>query len=140
MPTDNDEVDRKFDALVLSARRYQNVFPVHKYPKTHVIHAPLDDSKPSREQIIKALQAAIEVYEHNKAGHKVLITCEKGVNRSSLIAALAMVISGKDPDKAITMIRKNRHPVSGAQPLFNEHFVRVIKAVNKALKTDNPTG
>lgn len=139
VPTDPDEVDKQFDALVLAAKEFQTVFPAHKYPKTHVIYAPLEDGNPSRGEIIDALRAALDVYEHNKAGRKVLVTCAKGVNRSSLIAAMAMVISGKKPNEAIGMIRKHRHPISGAQPLFNDHFVRLIKELDDLLTLDNPT-
>lgn len=138
VPTDPDEVDKKFDALVLSAREFQDVFPVHKYPKTLVIHAPMDDGKPTREEIINALRAALKVYEQNKAGKKVLVTCAKGVNRSALIAALAMVISGMKSDRAVSKIRENRHPVSGAEPLFNTHFVKVLKEIESALTAGTP--
>lgn len=138
VPTDPEEVSNRFDALVLAAREFQQVFPVHKYPKVHVIHAPMFDDKPSREEIVEALKAALAVYEHNKAGRKVLVTCAQGVNRSSLIAALAMVISGKSADKAIGMIRKNRHPTTGSKPLFNEHFVKLIQEVDDVLSS--PSG
>ena len=133
VPTDPDAVAKKFDALVLAAEEFQDVFPVHKYPGTKLILAPLDDAKPTHEEKITALKAALEVYDLNKKGKKVLVTCAKGVNRSALIAALALVLAGSTAQQAISTIRKARKPVSGALPLFNQHFVKLIKEVDQAI-------
>jgi hypothetical protein len=134
-PADPKEVDKKFDALVLAAEEFQDIFPAHKYPGTHLILAPMKDAKPTSEEKVLALQAGLRVYELNKAGKRVLVTCAKGVNRSALVAALAMVIGGLKMEKAIGMIRKHRKPVSKAVPLFNEHFVSFIRALSDALSS-----
>lgn len=133
VPTDPSLVDKHFDGLVLAAREFQDVFPVHKYPGTKLILAPLDDDKPTGEEKVTALKAALDVYDMNKQGKKVLVTCAKGVNRSALIAALAMVLAGDSGNDAIAKIRAARKPVSGATPLFNQHFCQMIKDVDRAI-------
>ena len=133
VPTDPAAVAKKFDALVLAAEEFQDVFPVHKFPGTKLILAPLDDAKPTHNEKVTALRAALEVYDLNKKGKRVLVTCAKGVNRSALIAALALVLGGSTAQQAISKIRKTRKPASGALPLFNLHFVKLIKEVDQAI-------
>lgn len=133
VPTNNNLVDKHFDGLVLAAKEFQDVFPVHQYPDTKLILAPLRDDKPNDEEKAIALRAALAVYDLNKQGKRVLVTCAKGVNRSALIAALAMVLAGTKGEEAITKIRSTRKPVSGATPLFNPHFCRLIKEVDATL-------
>jgi protein-tyrosine phosphatase len=135
VPTDPAEVDENFDALVLSAKEFQDVFPVHQYPGTYVIHAPMVDGNPSTEEIARALDAGIKVFELNSKGKKVLVTCAAGVNRSALIAALAMVVGGVPADGAVNKIRKNRKALSGSMPLFNPFFVNVLKTIEAAIRT-----
>jgi protein-tyrosine phosphatase len=60
--------------------------------------------------------------ESIRAGLKVLCRCQAGLNRSSLVAALAMVRLGHGPGEAIEQIRVRRSP----NALFNHHFVRYI--------------
>ena len=137
LPTDHAAVDKNFDVLVLAAKQFQDVFPVHKFPNTKVIHAPMEDAKPSQAEKAIALKAGLEVLEHNRNGKKVLVTCAAGVNRSALIAGLAMVIGGVEAEKAIKRIRTRRHPASGATPLFNKHFVKVLKDVDEEISTSD---
>jgi protein-tyrosine phosphatase len=135
VPANPAEVDKRFDAIVLAAREFQDVFPEHKFPNTVVFHVPLQDGKPNNHEKAMALRAAIQVFELNKDGRKVLVTCAKGVNRSALIAALAMLIGGVPRAKAINMIRKYRKPLSGATPLFNLHFLKFLQTLENAFST-----
>jgi protein-tyrosine phosphatase len=135
LPTDPEAVDKNFDVLVLAAKEFQDIFPVHKFPGTRVIHAPMEDAKPSKEEQAIALKAGLEVLEHNRRGRKVLVTCIAGVNRSALIAGLAMVIGGIEADKAIERIRARRHPASGSTPLFNKHFVKMLQDVDAEISS-----
>jgi hypothetical protein len=135
VPVDHEEVDGNFDALVLAAREFQDVFPAHKFPGTVVIYAPIPDGKLTNAEKAIALRAAIQVYELNKDGRKVLVTCAQGVNRSALIAALAMLIGGWSARKAISNIRKYRKPVTGSVPLFNPYFIDFLNALESAFST-----
>lgn len=135
VPTDPAEVDKKFDALVLCAKEYQDVFPQHLYPNTDLILAPLDDAKPSDDEKYYALKAALAVRKHLDRGDDVLVTCAAGVNRSALVAAMAMMLGKYAPKEAVDAIRKKRKPLSKATPLFNTHFVKLINEVWKEIST-----
>lgn len=57
-----------------------------------------------------------------KKGKRVLCRCQAGLNRSSLIAALVLVMDGMEPQDAIDKIRR----VRSHRALFNTTFVRLI--------------
>ena len=57
-----------------------------------------------------------------KQGKRVLVRCQAGLNRSSLIAALVLVRDGMTPHDAIMKIRRTR----SEQALFNTAFTRFI--------------
>ena len=62
------------------------------------------------------------------AGQRVLVRCQAGLNRSSLVAALAMVHLGVEPQDAIDRIRAGRH----VNCLFNRSFVEHVRAASRA--------
>jgi hypothetical protein len=49
-------------------------------------------------------------YAEWKDGKRVLIRCQAGMNRSSLVTALVLMRSGLSPEAAIALIRKQRSP------------------------------
>jgi hypothetical protein len=55
-------------------------------------------------------------------GKNVLVRCQAGLNRSSLVAALIMVRDGVEPDEAVQKIRSQR----SGQCLFNKPFYKFI--------------
>lgn len=59
-----------------------------------------------------------------KKGKRVLIRCQAGLNRSSLIAGLVLVRAGMTPHDAIMKIRRTR----SEQALFNTAFTRFMIA------------
>ena len=59
-----------------------------------------------------------------EAGRKVLVRCQAGLNRSSLVAALAMIRMGYQPQQAIDLIREKREPFC----FFNQNFVGIVLA------------
>lgn len=112
-------------AIVLCAKEWQP--PSFAYPNVAVIHAPLDDD-PTRpippDQITLAISTARTVARYLASHRRVLATCHMGLNRSSLIAALAMRVAyDTKPDVAIGAIRAAR----GTQALRNPNFVRLIR-------------
>jgi hypothetical protein len=57
-----------------------------------------------------------------KDGNRVLIRCQAGLNRSSLVMALVLIIDGHTPTEAINLIRQKRNP----ECLFNKEFEQFL--------------
>ena len=55
-------------------------------------------------------------------GRRVLVRCQAGLNRSSLVAARALVLSGWAPADAVAAIRAARSP----NCLFNREFLQYV--------------
>jgi protein-tyrosine phosphatase len=115
------------DAIVLAAMEYQP--PAEVFPGAEVLHAPLDDDprRPMREdEIVTAAKMAARVARRLRAGRRVLVTCAMGLNRSALIAALAMHdVFGMGADEIVTRLRRAR----GAWALSNPNFERLVRIV-----------
>ena len=115
------------DAIVLAAMEYQP--PAHLFPETEVIHAPLDDA-PGRamtpDEIAIATKAAKRVARLLRSGRRVLSTCQMGLNRSSLVAALAMHdVFDMSADEIISRVRRAR----GVWALSNPNFEKLLRVV-----------
>ena len=115
------------DVIVLAAVEYQP--PAHLFPGTEVIHAPLDDA-PGRhvreDEITIATKAADRVARILRAGRSVLVTCALGLNRSSLVAALAMHdVYGMSAAEIVTRLRRAR----GRWALSNQNFEKLLRVV-----------
>lgn len=115
------------DVIVLAAKEYQP--PADLFPGAEVIYAPLDDD-PSRlmfpDEIAIATETGSRVARRLRAGHRVLVTCAMGLNRSALVAALAMhEIYGMEPDEIIARLRRAR----GSWALSNPNFDRLLRVV-----------
>ena len=67
-------------------------------------------------------QIAAYAAERWKAGCRVLIRCQAGVNRSGVVAALVLLAGGWEPRQAIQHLRARRSP----HVLSNEHFREVV--------------
>jgi protein-tyrosine phosphatase len=120
------------DAIVLAAMEYQP--PAHLFPGTEVIHAPLDDA-PGRhmreDEIATATKAADRVARLLRSGRRVLSTCQMGLNRSSLVAALAMHdVYGMSADEIVKRLRRARGMWALSNPNF-EKLLRVVVDVKK---------
>lgn len=94
-----------------------------------VIHLLLDDDARTNWLKIRGwyqdvLRVANEVARVIQDGYDVLVTCHLGLNRSSLIVALALRKLGYSADAAIRYIRARRGPWA----LSNKRFVEVINA------------
>ena len=115
------------DAIVLAAMEYQP--PADSFPGAEVLHAPLDDDpqRPLREdEIVVATKAAGRVARRLRAGKRVLVTGAMGLNRSALIAALAMHdVFGMSADEIVGRLRGAR----GAWALSNPNFERLVRVV-----------
>ena len=116
-----------YDVIVLAAEEYQP--HATRFPGAHVIHVPLDDA-PWRQmrpdEIADAVRIGEVVARHLRAGRRVLVTCAMGLNRSSLVAAIAMHdVHGMGADEIIARIRRAR----GEWALSNPNFEKLLRAV-----------
>ena len=68
-------------------------------------------------------QVADWAYAEFKAGKKLLIRCQAGFNRSSLVTSLVLMRDGRSADEVIALIRKKRSEYC----LGNEQFVKYIQ-------------
>jgi hypothetical protein len=81
------------------------------------VYLPIDDGKlPDLGRLHAVADLAASLL---RQGHRVLSHCGMGLNRSALVAGLALVRLGMPPEDALTLIRARR---PGA--LYNDDFTR----------------
>lgn len=114
--------------VVLCSPDYQ--LPAKDFPNVNVIHCPFEDNN----NIINAhtlnlvFVTAKLVAEAHKASGKILVTCYAGLNRSALLAALALKILRYSSFFAIESLRENR----SKRCLENKVFERLVTGANKS--------
>lgn len=52
----------------------------------------------------------------------VLVHCQAGLNRSSLVAATALILDGMSVDEAVALVREKRSPACLCNPSFEKHL------------------
>lgn len=113
------------DVIVLTAMEYQP--RADAFPDVEVLHVPLDDDprRPMhKEEIVAALRGGRRVARRLRDGRRVLVTCAMGLNRSSLVAALAMSeVYGMSADAIIERVRAARGPWA----LSNAYFEKLLR-------------
>lgn len=67
----------------------------------------------------RILKAARWAHERWRAGERVLVRCQAGINRAGLVTALVLMLDGRSPREAIEVIRRRRSPLA----LCNDAFV-----------------
>lgn len=112
-----------FDTLVLCAEEIQ---PDRLAFEGLVIRCPLPDAELSNAELTRALLASRAVADALARGDRVLVTCHMGLNRSALVAALALArltrMSARD---LILHIRLRRHPGALSNPYF-QHILQQL--------------
>jgi protein-tyrosine phosphatase len=118
-PFDRDLPD--FDLLVLCAQELQ---PREIAFHGRVNRCPLPDGALDHQQLTHAVLTAKDVGDALLANRRVLVTCAMGLNRSALVAALAMARATRmTAAEIIGRIRQRRH----ATALYNTHFQDIIR-------------
>jgi protein-tyrosine phosphatase len=116
---------RWIHVLVLCAQEYQP--PREAYPGVAVVRVPLDDDpsrKMTKREISRAVSGGRTVARYLGSGHRVLVTCAQGWNRSGLVAGIAMLERwNMDPDEVVGRVRAAR----GDYALSNPRFVELIE-------------
>ena len=115
------------DVIVLMAMEYQP--PAELFPGAEVLHAPLDDD-PRRsmreDEIAAAVKMGDRVARRLRAGRRVLCSCAMGLNRSALVAAIAMHdVYGMGADEIVERLRRAR----GEWALSNPNFEKLVRVV-----------
>lgn len=90
------------------------------------------DSSISEQDIPEIHDIAEWAHREWKAGKKVIIRCQAGLNRSGLIMALVLISEGYDPKDAIDLIRARRSP----HALCNADFVRYLESLTISKAND----
>ncbi len=96
------------------------------FPNVMVLEVPLDDAKPSSDEIKRALVAATTISSRIRHGERVLNTCAQGRNRSGLVSGFTLMQLGMSASEAITRVKRARR-----NALTNHYFVRVLQAYDK---------
>ena len=86
-------------------------------------HHRMPDAELEPHDVDEVVRLAGVVADRLDEGKQVLVRCQAGLNRSSLVAALALVQRGWEPQAAIDAIRAARSP----NCLFNRSFVAQIR-------------
>lgn len=113
----------QFDAVVLCAAEYQPKPQAHAYAGT-VIYCPVPDDALDKDEIRRVLHASSQVKVLLEQKRRVLVTCRAGINRSALVASLAIArMTRMTHPQILTHMRQKRHP----DCLFNTHFQRYLE-------------
>lgn len=111
-----------FDLLILAAQEYQPDLPFHG----RIIRCPIPNAPLSVHQISMAIVTAKEVTEAMARGRRTLVTCVTGLNRSALVAGLALGrLTRMSVDQIVDHMRRRR----GAMALSNAYFVALLRSV-----------
>lgn len=129
-PKGNIVFDSGFSYLVLCAEEYQ--LPAQDYNNVTVVHAPFEDIDAvlSTKTMNLVFLAARTVAEIQKSGAKILVTCAAGINRSALVAAIAIRMLGNSGEFAVECLRSKRN----INCLSNVSFLRIVLSESTSVK------
>ena len=102
-----------------------SLYPWERYelgPDTERVEVTMYDSAADLgdDEQLYELAALVNTY---RAAGRTLVHCQAGLNRSSLVAGLALVEDGMTPDEAIDLLRERRSPTV----LCNHAFERWLR-------------
>lgn len=109
------------DGLLLPGfiSRLVSLYPWEAYDVRHRLASSLAvymlDSEDQNLGHVNALAAWVNAC---RADGPVLVQCQAGLNRSSLVTARALMLGGMTADAAITLIREKRSPACLCNPAF----------------------
>jgi len=86
-----------------------SLYPWERYilgPKTHRDEIEMYDHGTMPD--IKQLHEIARKVNEYRARGKTLVHCQAGLNRSGLVAGLALILGGMEPKEAIALLRKQR--------------------------------
>lgn len=111
----------KIDMLVLCAREIQ---PTEIVFHGQVVRCPIPDGELTGFELQRAVATSANVADALIKRKRVLVTCAMGINRSALVASLALGrITRLTADQLIDLMRRRRRP----ECLYNEHFQGILQ-------------
>jgi protein-tyrosine phosphatase len=117
-PVDRDMA--QIDLLVLCAEEFQ---PASLAFHGRLIHCPLPDAALSSSEVNMAIVAGVTVAQALANGRRVLVTCALGLNRSALVAGIALSqLTTMSAGQIVELIRERR----GREALSNMDFVYLL--------------
>lgn len=99
-----------------------SLYPWERYKLSRLLQSSLsvqlyDDLEgPNREQMV-ALATWVNICR--KQG-PTLVHCQAGLNRSGLVAGLALILGGMIPSYAVALLRESRSPAVLCNPVFEK--------------------
>lgn len=121
----------RFDVLAFCAMEIQPALPPEQRHGLSVFHVPLNDSHEAPMTDAEwqlAERSGREIARLTAGGHRSLVTCAMGWNRSGIVNAIAMHYRfGMSGPAAVAQIRAARGP----QALSNPSFVRRLDRLRR---------
>lgn len=100
-----------------------SLYPWETYTVQHDLQSTLSvtmyDSNDQGYEQVDAIAAWVNIC---RADGPTLVHCQAGLNRSSLVAARAMMLEGLTADQAITLLRAKRSPACLCNPSFESYL------------------
>jgi protein-tyrosine phosphatase len=101
-----------------------SLYPWERYDIHNDLHSSLSVVMyDSEDQAFNQVDAIASWVNACREDGVTLVHCQAGLNRSSLVAARALMLAGKTADEAITQVRERRSPVC----LINPSFARWLR-------------
>lgn len=117
-PFDRDLPD--IDVMVLCAGEHQ---PASVAFHGRLVRCPIPDDTLTDQQLRLVIAAGKVVARSLVDGQRVLVTCSAGMNRSVLVASLALyLVTRRSAEEIIGIMRAKRHP----NALYNRHFQAIL--------------
>jgi protein-tyrosine phosphatase len=105
-------------------------------PENHLyVHFPIDDADTVDP---KARQVARLIADLVQGGHRVLVHCVQGLNRSGIMVARALMLLGYSSAEAIDLVRLRRGLDEGFGALGNERFVEWLLLEEAGMEGSQP--
>ena len=95
-------------------------FDEYVQPGTLYLHWGISDGPAPETMTARLVALFVQLLAAN--GHRVLVHCGAGINRSNLIIARALMGWGLGADEAIAWVRRTRGTEALSNPHFGEHI------------------
>lgn len=113
------------DGLILPKfiKHVVSLYPWERYKVQHELDSFLEIRMyDSLTQQFDQIYELAEWVNYRREDGPVLVHCQAGLNRSSLVAGMALVFYGMSGDEAVKYLREKRSPAVLCNPTFEKHL------------------